>query len=69
MNFITLTGYYPEQYRLLLEPGAIVGFHPNVTNPKSRGSVVHVAGATAAFQVLEHIDEISALLAGEMRRG
>ena len=71
MNFISLTGYYPQGYELFIDPHAIVAFGANVTNPKSKGSIVHLAGATTPFQVSETPGEISELLGvvEEVRRG
>ena len=70
MNFITLTGYYPMEHEVCLDPHAIIAFTPNVINPNSKGSTVHLAGGTVAFQVLETCAEISELLGVvEERRG
>lgn len=62
MNFIPLTGYYPEEHAVYLEPRAVVAFSRNVTNPRSKGSTVYVAGVPTPFQVLETSDAISELL-------
>ena len=62
MNFITLTGYYPEEHEVYLDPQAIVAFTRNVVNPKSKGSSVYLSGVTTAFQVLENPADISELL-------
>lgn len=62
MNFITLTGYYPTEHEVCLDPHAIIAFTPNVINPNSQGSVVHLAGAITSFQVRETPNEISELL-------
>ena len=62
MNFITLTGYYPEEHEVCLDPHAIVAFSRNVISQKSKGSTVYVAGAAVAFQVLEDPEAISELL-------
>ena len=70
MNFITLTGYYPEEHAIYIEPEAIVAFSRNVISSKSKGSTVYVAGAAVAFQVLENPTAISELLGiVEERRG
>ena len=62
MNFIPLTGYYPEKHEVYLDPQKIVAFTPNVINPKSKGSTIYVSGVPTPFQVIETSDEISELL-------
>ena len=62
MNFITLTGYYPAEYPIVIEVNSIVAFLRNVTNENSKGSTVHVSGATMPFQVLETTGEIMEIM-------